>query len=127
MSQLIRLRGRAALSSFRLRKLQNVVSTALPGVRIAAEHWHFATVTRTLDNAEMQRLERLLTYGPKSSAPDERGTLFLVVPRLGTISPWSSKASDIAHHCGLEALERIERGVAYWIEGAEAAPLSDDE
>src|SRR5829696_4187399 len=116
MSQLITLRGRAALSSFRLQKLNNALSPTLPHARIAAEYWHFATVARALDPAEMKRLERLLTYGPKSSAPDERGTLFLIVPRLGTVSPWSSKATDIARHCGLEAVERIERGIAYWVE-----------
>src|SRR4051794_37408268 len=127
MSQLIRLRGRAALSSFRLQKLQNALSVCLPGARVAAEYWHFATIKRALDAAEMKRLERLLTYGPRSSPPDERGTLFLVVPRLGTISPWSSKASDIAHHCGLEAVERIERGVAYWIERSGEAAISKEE
>ncbi|MDB5903069.1 MAG: phosphoribosylformylglycinamidine synthase, partial [Betaproteobacteria bacterium] len=127
MSQLIRLRGRAALSTFRLEKLHLALSPDLPGVRVAAEYWHFAFASRPLDAAEMQRLERLLTYGPKSEAPAERGTLFLVVPRLGTISPWSSKASDIAHHCGLEAVERIERGVAYWVERGDGKPLPEDE
>ena len=57
----------------------------------------------------------------------ERGTLFLVVPRLGTISPWSSKATDIAKHCALEAIERIERGVAFWIEREDGSALTDGE
>jgi phosphoribosylformylglycinamidine synthase len=127
MSQLIRLRGRAALSTFRLEKLHLALSPDLADVRVAAEYWHFAFASRALDAAEMQRLERLLTYGPKSEPPAERGTLFLVVPRLGTISPWSSKASDIAHHCGLEVVERIERGVAYWVERDGGNPLGDEE
>jgi phosphoribosylformylglycinamidine synthase len=126
MSQLIPLRGRAALSTFRLEKLHLALASDLPDVRVAAEYWHFANASRPLDSVEMQRLERLLTYGPKSQAPAERGTLFLVVPRLGTISPWSSKASDIAHHCDLEAVERIERGVAYWIE-RDGKPLGEAE
>src|SRR5688500_6986100 len=125
MSQIIRLRGRAALSSFRLQKLKNALSPTLPRARIAAEFWHFATVTGALDAAETKRLGCLLTYGPKAAAPDERGTLFLVVPRLGTISPWSSTATEIARHCGLEAIERIERGVAYWIEHEDGAALSE--
>ena len=51
------------------------------------------------------------------------GTLFLVVPRPGTISPWSSKASDIAHNCGLDKVQRIERGIAYYVTAEEG--LSD--
>src|SRR5215213_2222798 len=98
MSQLIRLRGRAALSSFRLNKLHLSVSPALPDVQVTAEFWHFVQSRRTLDRDELQGLERLLTYGPKSLPAQERGTLLLVVPRVGTISPWSSKATDIAQH-----------------------------
>src|SRR3954465_1710870 len=104
MSPLIRLRGRAALSSFRLDKLHAAFSHALPDVQVTAEFWHFAQAQRPLERAELQRLERLLTYGPKSEAAEERGTLLLAVPRIGTISPWSSKATDIAHHCGLEVV-----------------------
>jgi phosphoribosylformylglycinamidine synthase len=124
MSQLIRLRGRAALSSFRLKKLHLALAPTLPGFRLAAEYWHFANVTRALDQAELARLERLLTYGPAAPPPSEAGTLLLVVPRIGTISPWSSKATDIAHHCDLPAVERIERGIAFWGERDGGAPLA---
>lgn len=96
-------------------------------MRIAAEFWHFVAATRALDRAEQARLERLLTYGPKREAVAEEGTLLLVVPRIGTISPWSSKATDIARHCGLEAIERIERGVAYWASRAGGQGLGGDE
>lgn len=117
MSQLIRLRGRAALSPFRLDKLHAALSPVFPGARVSAEFWHFVNAKRALVQEEMLRLERLLTYGPATPPAPEAGTLFLVVPRLGTISPWSSKATDIAQHCALEAVERIERGVAYWVTG----------
>ncbi len=127
MSQLIRLRGRAALSSFRLNKLHVSLSAALPDVRVSAEYWHFANAHRALTPEELQRLARLMTYGPKSETPPERGSLLLVAPRLGTISPWSSKATDIARHCDLEAIERIERGVAFWAEHRSGAGLSEDE
>ncbi|MES2562902.1 MAG: phosphoribosylformylglycinamidine synthase [Pseudomonadota bacterium] len=127
MSQLIRLRGRSALSSFRLNKLHQSLSPVLPEVRVATEFWHFAYVSRQLDSAERERLERLLTYGPASAAPAEHGTLLLVTPRLGTISPWSSKATDIAQHCGLEVIERIERGVAYWVEQRDGQALNSDQ
>ena len=127
MSQIIRLRGRAALSPFRLQKLLLAVSQTVPGLSIDSEFWHFASVTRVLTRDELQRLERLLEYGPKRKPAVERGTLFLVVPRLGTISPWSSKATDIATHCALEAIDRVERGVAFWIDRDDGAGLTDEE
>ena len=114
MSQILRLRGRTALSPFRLRKL--LQDPALAGIRLETEYWHFVNATRALSVTERERLERVLSYGPHSVSAKERGQLLLVVPRLGTISPWSSKATDIAHHCGLDMIERIERGVAYWVE-----------
>ena len=60
-------------------------------------------------------LNKLLTYGPSVQSEANVGVLFLVVPRPGTISPWSSKASDIAKICGLTKLKRIERGIAYYV------------
>jgi phosphoribosylformylglycinamidine synthase len=95
-------------------------------VRISAEFWHFAHAQRPLNAPEQARFERLLEYGPAGELASEEGTLFLVVPRLGTVSPWSSKATDIAHHCGLEVLERIERGVAYWIAKPDGSALGAD-
>ena len=123
MPQLIRLRGRAALSPFRLEKLHAALPRELQDVRLAAEYWHFVSVQRPLSEDEHERLERLLTYGPRGAPAAEEGTLFLVVPRVGTISPWSSKATDIARHCALEAVERIERGIAYWAVRHDGAPV----
>ena len=127
MSQLIRLKGRAALSAFRLQKLHHAVSASLPGAQIETEYWHFATTARTLASAERERLERILAYGPGTGRVAESGQLLLVVPRIGTISPWSSKATDIARHCGLESVERIERGIAYWISRPASGALSEQE
>src|SRR2546430_73493 len=67
-------------------------------------------------------LERLLTYGPRPTLPELvremlEGHRLLVVPRLGTISPWSSKATDIARICGLARVRRIERGIWYTVAG----------
>ncbi len=116
MSQILRLRGRNALSAFRLRKLAASSIAAAPGVSgIHAEFWHFVQASRALSLDEAARLEHVLTYGPAQTTGEARGELMLVVPRIGTISPWSSKASDIARHCRLDAVERIERGVAYWV------------
>jgi phosphoribosylformylglycinamidine synthase len=120
MLKLIRLRGRNALSAFRLKKLLDAVFPVFPKVAIEAEFWHFVKLARALTADESRRLERILTYGPQGGTVNEDGHLLLVVPRIGTISPWSSKATDIARHCGLDAVERIERGTAYWISGARA-------
>ena len=66
---------------------------------------------------EQTKLEKLLTYGPTIAEHTPAGTLVLVTPRPGTISPWASKATDIAHNCGLKQVHRVERGIAYYIEG----------
>ncbi|WP_339906572.1 phosphoribosylformylglycinamidine synthase, partial [Pseudomonas guineae] len=74
-------------------------------------------------------LARLLKYGPSVPVQEPSGRLFLSVPRFGTISPWSSKASDIARNCGLAKIQRIERGLAYYVSGelnaAEAQQVAD--
>jgi len=128
MSQVLRLRGRSALSAFRLGKLLQSATAAVPRISgIEAAFWHFARLRRALCADELKRLERILTYGPGASPVSEHGELVLVVPRLGTLSPWSSKATDIARHCGLEAVERIERGVAYFVSTRDGAALSPGE
>ena len=114
MSSLIRLRGRNALSEFRLGKLSQSLKAAVPEVvAVLAQFWHFVQVARALDAHETRVLKTILTYGPARSEAQAQGALILVVPRIGTISPWSSKATDIARHCGLQAIERIERGMGY--------------
>lgn len=116
---MLTLRGAPALSDFRLQKLTRRIAEAT-GTELSpyAEFVHFVDLDRPLDDAGRLVLERLLRYGPALPAHELRGELLLVVPRPGTISPWSSKATDIAHNCGLEALHRIERGIAYYLEGA---------
>ncbi|HEX4926556.1 MAG TPA: phosphoribosylformylglycinamidine synthase [Burkholderiales bacterium] len=127
MPDILRLRGPCALSEFRLAKLLAVLKKVDPRVAsLAAGFWHFVETERPLDAAERRLLERLLDYG--APAPAGQGTLVLVVPRLGTISPWSSKATDIARNCGLSAITRIERGTAFTVGSANpalAAPLHD--
>ncbi len=119
------LRGSPALSPFRLQKLSDRLREALPEVsHLYAEFVHFADLERKLDDDDRAILERLLTYGPTQPAEEPGGQLLLVVPRLGTISPWSSKATDIAHNCGLKRVARLERGVAYYLT-AESGPLDN--
>ena len=130
MADILSLAGRPALSPFRLAKLLQGLSEAHPGhrvARIAASFRHFVEITRPLEKGERAILEELLTYGPEPhDAHGDGGTQLLVVPRPGTISPWSSKATDIARNCGLDAVTRIERGVVYRIETNDRALSADD-
>jgi phosphoribosylformylglycinamidine synthase len=125
---MLKLRGGNALSSFRLEKLMQGLRGAAPAIsHVHAEYWHFAATRRMLEAQEQAVLEKILTYGPASSVEEPQGELFLVVPRLGTISPWSSKATDIASHCALEAVERLERGVAFYAQKADGSVLTQQE
>ncbi len=127
MSELLRLRGRSALSPFRVSRLLREARERVPRLTGGgAEHWHFVRVARPLEPAERARLERILTYGPAYATPAQGGRMLLVVPRLGTLSPWSSKALDIVHQCALAQVDRIERGTAYHF-AAEGGALADAE
>ena len=118
------LRGAPALSAFRHGKLLEQLSQKVPAVTgLYAEFAHFAELKADLNDEQLQVLARLLKYGPSVAVQEPAGRLFLVVPRAGTISPWSSKASDIAHNCGLANVERLERGIAYYVDGQ----LSDEQ
>ena len=113
------LRGAPALSSFRTQKLLANLQQLVPAVTgISSEFVHFANVSAPLSEPQTKVLQQLLTYGPKVEGEvSHEGVLFLVVPRLGTISPWASKATDIAKNTGLESIKRVERGVAYYVTG----------
>ncbi|MCB1825516.1 MAG: phosphoribosylformylglycinamidine synthase [Candidatus Competibacteraceae bacterium] len=117
---MLRFRGSPALSPFRLEKLLTALRRRVPVVTaVHAEFVHF--VDGRLLTHDREVLERLLRYGPIVTQRHLGGEpTFLVVPRPGTRSPWSSKATDIAHNCGLQHVRRIERGVAYYLESARA-------
>lgn len=112
------LRGTPALSKFRSQKLLDLLQSKVPEVTcVVAEFQHFIKAQSELSEKQEDILARLLTYGPKITQAEPEcvsfQSHFLVVPRPGTISPWSSKATDIAHNCGLETIQRIERGAFY--------------
>ena len=112
------LRGAPALSEFRVNKiLARCQQSQLPVTNVYAEYAHFADLTSPLNTDEHTKLEKLLTYGPTIAEHAPAGQLVLVTPRPGTISPWASKATDIAHNCGLKQVHRVERGIAYYVEG----------
>lgn len=114
---MIILRGSPALSSFRVQKLlSDFQQESLPVKGIYAEFVHVVDLESDLTSEKKSTLEKLLTYGPSLEAKDPEGSLFVVAPRPGTISPWSSKATDIAHICGLSEIKRIERAVAYYVD-----------
>jgi phosphoribosylformylglycinamidine synthase len=125
---MLTLRGSSALSEFRLNKLLNdLVAAGLPVRAVSAEFVHVAELTGELTPAEHSVLEKLLTYGPSRASAAVTGQTFVVAPRPGTISPWSSKATDIAHICGLTALKRIERVIAYTVDFGKTVLNADEQ
>ncbi|MDZ7870298.1 MAG: phosphoribosylformylglycinamidine synthase [Rheinheimera sp.] len=122
------LRGAAALSEFRVQKIIDLCAKAqLPVSDVYAEFMHFADVSASLSADEHNTLEKLLTYGPTLASHQPAGQLLLVTPRPGTISPWSSKATDIAHNCGLAKVLRLERGVAYYLSATRALSATEQQ
>jgi phosphoribosylformylglycinamidine synthase len=112
--------GRAALSAARHVRALAKGRAVCPGLRGLSARWmHLVVTTRPLAAAEASQLDEMLAYGPVDDGPAVIPTgsvetmTFFVAPRLGTTSPWSSKATDIAHVCGLSAIARIERCIAY--------------
>ncbi len=122
---MLELRGSPAFSPFRSARLLKSIQTKLSQVsHVYAEFVHFAALAQPLDDRERDILMRLLEYGPPPANPPPKGQLLLVVPRPGTISPWSSKATDIARICGLHKVNRLERGIAYYIQRPTATRLA---
>ena len=119
-------RGTSALSRFRLEKLKETVQQHMPRVaQLASSYLHLVDAADDLSLIEREVLQQLLDYGPPARLLPEPSALILVVPRPGTISPWSSKATDIARGCGLNNVKRIERGTAFYLSASGPEPLSD--
>ncbi len=139
--------GTAALSAFRLEKLRSAVHVVAPNAIIAdTRHYYFIALRgggtkssgqlsapplqvahgETFSKAQARLLEKVLGVDEHAGEPLHEGSMqrVLVVPRLGTISPWSTKATDIAQHCGLSGVLRIERGVVYYLDTNNGKPLS---
>ncbi|MCX7193856.1 MAG: phosphoribosylformylglycinamidine synthase, partial [Proteobacteria bacterium] len=119
--------GSSALSAFRLEKLRVALHAVAPNVVVNdTRHCYFSALSAShLDAAQAGLLDRVLGLGKATKAPS--GEPVLVVPRLGTISPWSTKATDIAQHCGLTGVQRIERGVIYYLGTRNGTALSEAE
>ena len=110
--------GLPALSKFRNQKLLTSIQDIESSVTaLYAEYVHFVEVNKALTAEESLIITSLLKYGPRTAAIQPKGNLLLVTPRPGTISPWSTKATNIAHNAGLSSVGRIERGIAYYLKG----------
>ena len=109
---LLNFEGGQALSAFRAQALLAALQAVQPRITgIAARHVHWAWSDSALDRADHDKLTALLQYGDAYTGPTD-GALIIVMPRLGTVSPWASKATDIAHNCGL-VIHRVERVTEY--------------
>jgi phosphoribosylformylglycinamidine synthase len=105
--------GGSALSDFRARQLLPRLQAVEPRIEgLSARFVHLVVTESALDGADRERFAALLTYGEPFEALAKSGPTVVVTPRLGTVSPWASKATDIAHNCGL-ALRRVERVTQY--------------
>ncbi|MBS0448636.1 MAG: phosphoribosylformylglycinamidine synthase [Proteobacteria bacterium] len=124
--------GGNALSAFRARALlPRLQAVARRIVAIHARHVHWVWSDAALVPADHDKLAALLRYGDPYAGPND-GALLVVAPRLGTVSPWASKATDIAHNCGLDVVHRVERVTEYRLELknpllGSAKPLAPDE
>ncbi|MDP2761247.1 MAG: phosphoribosylformylglycinamidine synthase [Sideroxyarcus sp.] len=123
--------GTAALPAFRLDKLRAALNDTAPRITIAdTRHWYFSALKgKVLSQSQSKLLEKVLGQCRAAGEPVDakKHQRLLVVPRLGTISPWSTKATDIAQHCGLSEVTRIERGVVYYLSTGSGKPLSKAE
>jgi len=118
MSRVLFLKGGSALSEFRTTKLLEAIGP-LGVAEVRAEQRYFVELDDDLNPDDLDFLGELLHADPRQP----EGDCILVTPRLGTVSPWSSKASDIAANCGLSAVRRIEHGVSWRLLDKKGRPV----
>jgi phosphoribosylformylglycinamidine synthase len=122
------LRGAPALSAFRTQKILAAGQKIVPDLgQVYAEYVHFADLNRPLTDENMVVLKQLLTYGSSKEVKETKGAFALAVPRPGTISPWSSKATNIALNCGLTEINRLERGISWYLQDSNGGELSAED
>lgn len=122
------LEGPRALSDFREERLLRALEKVNSAVEAVSSRFiHFVHAEKELDAASVDRLQALLNYGPTPSKVLENTFDVLVVPRLGTISPWASKATDIVGNCGVAGVLRVERGTLFSVQMKAGTVLSEDE
>lgn len=120
------LQGGNALSDFRVNKLLPALQAHIPQINAVQAYFvHFAKTSADLNEKEQAQLDALLDYGSTIETADSNSAKLVVIPRPGTISPWSSKATDIVHNSGLDKVIRIERGIIYLLNLDDGSNLSD--
>ena len=123
---MLELPGQSALSKFRIAKLTRALKRLDKRVAsLQAQFVYFVSSSADLSRDEQSRLNALLLSGEKPVKAKKGASRLIVVPRPGTISPWSSKATDIAKVCNLDVIDRIERGIAYSINFSDKAGADD--
>jgi len=121
------VQGGHALTDFRIQQLQPQLQAITSKVmHFTANYTYFIQSSGELSAEEHKKLDALL-HSVTESPERVSDKLILVLPRIGTISPWSSKATDIAHNCGLKNVQRIERGRSYLISLREAFTQTEQE
>ena len=114
---MLEMPGQPALSDFRLAKLTRALQRKNDRVKtVQARFSYFVELAEPLSQLQHQRLKALLLSGDKPGNLSATATKVTVIPRPGTISPWSSKATDIALACDLGSVRRIERGICFGLQ-----------
>ena len=127
MSLILSLPGSVALSPFRIEKIRiQAAEFGLTIGTVSTRYWHFLELDSELAEWELDQVARILDDGVPADTAHHDEISLLVTPRPGTISPWSSKASDILRNCGIPGLRRIERGIAYRVCDPDGALLSPE-
>ncbi|HEY8095166.1 MAG TPA: phosphoribosylformylglycinamidine synthase, partial [Methylobacter sp.] len=122
---MLKIPGTSALSDFRINKLLAELQSIEPAIKaVSARFIHFVDIEHDLSDGQSAILKQLLAYGSTQAGAEISGAHLLVVPRSGTISPWSSKATEIAQRCGLSEVNRIERGIEYTLDGYTSSSAS---
>lgn len=122
------LAGGNALSEFRVNKLLPALQAYVPTIKSVQSHFiHFAETSADLSREENTQLDALLNYGNASCDHEDHSIKLIFIPRPGTISPWSSKASDIVHNSGLTKINRLERGKVFSFQLEDADVLTGDQ
>ena len=105
--------GIQALRKFKVKSLNERIQSLIPDINlIGTEYIHFIESDLELSPSNKKILDKLLNYAPKVDLKKSKN-IITISPRIGTISPWSSKASDICQLCGLSIISRLERGINY--------------
>jgi phosphoribosylformylglycinamidine synthase len=126
--EIVHIAGGPAYSKFRKEKLLGKLQKVNGQIKdIHSEYIHIVWCEKKITDTEKVILEKILHYGPKAHSLKYKNNSIITIPRPGTISPWASRATDIANHCGLHDIKRIERAIAVYVELKDESLLSQDE